>query len=106
MDLMQRIATVMWENATQPQPAQDMPNGAAPASGEPETAAIESMRTLYSLGNSIVAATSAATRGDNFNLDEIRDIVGVAAGLCRVLGYGEGAERCEEVGRRPLEERG
>jgi hypothetical protein len=105
MDLMQRIATVTWENAIQPQPAQDMPNGAAPTSGEPETAAIESMRTLYSLGNSIVAATSAATRGDNFNLDEIKDIVGVAARFCRVLGYGEGAERCEEVGRRPLEER-
>jgi hypothetical protein len=112
MELMQRIATAMWEDVTQGQRMQgndaDIPNPASvPASaiaitGDAETAAIDSMRTLYSLGNSILAATEAASRGENFNFDEVRDIVGVAAGFCRVLGYGEGAERCEEVVRRPF----
>jgi hypothetical protein len=112
MELMQRIATAMWEDATQRQRLQgidaSVPNPAfVPASamattGEAETAAINSMRTLYSLGNSITVATEAASRGENFNFDEVRDIVGVAAGFCRVLGYGEGAERCEEVIRCPF----
>jgi hypothetical protein len=114
-ELMQRIATTMWESAThpqhQPQATQNLSNGPAPeptpmpTSGESETAAIDSMRTLYSLGNSIMAATSAATiRAEYFNLDEVRDIIGIAAGFCRFLGYREGAERCEEMGRRPLGE--
>jgi len=112
MELMQRIATAMWEDVTQRQRMQgndaDIPNSASvPASamaitGDAETAAIDSMRTLYSLGNSILAATEAASYGENFNFDEVRDIAGVAAGFCRVLGYGEGAERCEEVVRRPF----
>jgi hypothetical protein len=110
MELMQRVATAMWENATQGQREQvndadipaSAPTPAPPTTGEAETTAVDSMRTLYSLGNSITAATEAATRGENFNLDEVRDIVGVAAGFCRVLGYREGAERCEEVGRRPF----
>lgn len=108
MELMQRIATAMWEDATQDQHQQDQnldanapdPASAAGTTGEAETAAIDSMRTLYSFGNSVMAATEAATRGENFNLDEVRDIIGVAGGFCRVLGYGDGVERCEEVGRR------
>jgi hypothetical protein len=108
MALMQRIATATWENARRQQ--QEQHHGAdagasvsTPATiGEAETAAIDSMRTLYSLGNSIVAATEAAARGENFNLDEMRDVVGVAGGFCRFLGYAEGAERCEEVGRGPF----
>jgi hypothetical protein len=110
MELMRRIATAMWEDATQGQREQGNDAGiSASASapipsitGEAETAAIDMMRTLYSLGNGIIAATEAAARGENFNLDEVRDIVGVAGGFCRVLGYVEGAERCEEVGRRPF----
>lgn len=109
MELMQRIATAMWEDAIQGQREQgnvaDIQASASVSippttTGEAEIAAIDSMRRLYSLGNSIMAATDAASRGENFNFDEVRDIVGVAAGFCRVLGYGEGAGRCEEVVRR------
>ncbi len=100
MELMQRIATAMWEEAIQAQQEQSVASRRA-TSGSLETAAIDSMRTLYSLGSSIMAASLAA-RGESFNLDEIRDIVGLAAGFCRVLGYAEGAERCEEVGRYPF----
>jgi hypothetical protein len=109
MELMQRIATATWEDAIQGQREQGH-NATSPASatasatvttGEAETAAIDSMHALYSLGNSIMAANSAARHGEDFNLDEVRDIVGVAASFCRVLAYGEGAERCEEVLRHP-----
>jgi hypothetical protein len=111
MDLMRRVASAMWKNVTQQQQQRDpQANNAsflnqAPAfppstaTGEVERAAIDSMRTLYSLGNNISAVSLAVQRGQDFNLNEMGDIVGDAGEFCRFLGYGEGAGRCEEVGR-------
>ena len=65
-----------------------------------ERAALEKMQNLYSLSSSVVRAVENAAKGEIvYNIEEVKDLVGCAGRLCRVLGYWEGEATVEKCGR-------
>lgn len=90
MTYISQIANTTWSLA------RNTPRAHAPHRAE--SLAASEMNSLYTSAREVTAAIEGAGEGKLFSEVEQREVAREAAGLCAMLGYREGAERCAELG--------